>query len=80
MIIKHRIPNYEYLNKTIDTRDMILYDEHGPYMVKARAHRQYRGLPAIRASIKGIKINRKTNAFWVYDTSKQEELITEVEK
>ncbi len=76
MIMKNRIPNDDFLGVEVYSRVFTFYDQNGPYRVHARAHRLYRGLPAQRPSDKPIKINKKTNAFWVYDTD-QRELIPE---
>lgn len=78
MQIKHRIDNTEYLGEAVFSKDIELYDSYGPYHVKARAHRLYRGLPAKKPAAKPIKIFKKTNAFWVYDTN-QRELMQEVD-
>ena len=78
MIVKHRIINEEYLGQGIFSRMITLYDANGPYSMQARAHRLYRGLPAKRPSKTPIKIFKKTNAFWVYDTDQGQRQLLEV--
>ena len=78
MIIKHRIVNEEYLGQSIYSRPMTLFDDNGPYQIQARAHRLYRGMPAKHPSKGPIKIFKKTNAFWVYDTEQGQRQLLEV--
>lgn len=78
MKIKHRITNIENLGQEVFSRVITLWDDAGQYQVQARAHRMYKGLPAKAPAAKPIKIFKKTNAFWVYDTN-QRELIQEAD-